>query len=359
MSRVVSKHLFNFPLNGIIDADIVEDEISMVKAGIEPILKLNDMSVEHERKGTHDPDSDLEYAKMFRKVVDTGFVPNTKHPILLKAKEECIESKILVPTTHDGDYDVEVYVLTPKKLAGSKNRVAFVYAHGGGVVAVSASDTKYFRAHVAVECDVVAFDVEYRLAPETKCPNNVKDFYCAIKHVAENAEALGIDPSKIIIAGESGGGYLCFGAMVMLAQNDETNLVKLAMPDIPMLGDLAYSDPLAMTNEERETHLLMRKVWRLIASDLDKQKEDPLLFPAKASDEILAKMPPTIILECEFCFLATEAFRMALRLRAAGRLLEYVVIPGAKHGSTFNPNLKCFDTLNEVRKMAINEYVRN
>ena len=48
----------------------------------------------------------------------------------------------------------------------------------------------------------------------SRCPNNVLDFYCALKHVASHASELGVDPARIAMAGESGGGYICAGAMV-------------------------------------------------------------------------------------------------------------------------------------------------
>ena len=80
---------------------------------------------------------------------------------------------------------------------------------------------------------MVVFNVDYRLAPETKCPQNILDFYCSLKHVIDNADALGIDSSKVGISGESGGGYICFGTMVMLAERDESHLVKAAFPIIP------------------------------------------------------------------------------------------------------------------------------
>ena len=47
-----------------------------------------------------------------------------------------------------------------------------------------------------------------------RCPNNVLDFYSAVKYVASHASALGVDPARIAMAGESGGGYICSGAMV-------------------------------------------------------------------------------------------------------------------------------------------------
>ena len=43
--------------------------------------------------------------------------------------------------------------------------------------------------------------------------------------------------------------------------------------------------------------------------DMKKQKEDPLLFPAKASHEMLEQMPRTVIIEAEFDFYLTETTR--------------------------------------------------
>merc|ERR1712001_718780 len=130
--------------------------------------------------------------------------------------------------------------------------------------------------------------------------------------------------------------------MVLLAQRDESNLVKFAIPSIAMTDDYHFSDPGSMTEEEKENNAVMRKLWHLIAADFESQKNDPLLFPGKASDELLEKFPPTIIEESEFDMFITEATRIANRLRRAGRLLELIVIPGAKHGSTMMGGLKCF-----------------
>ena len=43
------------------------------------------------------------------------------------------------------------------------------------------------------------------------------------------------------MAGESGGGYICAGAMVQLAMNNESHLVKLAIP-IAALEKVGRSD---------------------------------------------------------------------------------------------------------------------
>ena len=210
----------------------------------------------------------------------------------------------------------------------------------------------------AVEMNVVAFNVDYRLAPETKCPNNIKDFYEVIKFVSKNADSLGIDSEKIVLGGESGGGYIVLGAMVLLAEHDEGGLVKLAIPNVPMVDDYSFSDPLAMTIEERKSHMTMRKTWKdYIAADFEQPKTSPHLFPGKASEELLEKFPPVIVLEVEFDVFITEATRLANRLRRAGRLLELVIIPGMTHSSCFIPGTNGSKIFRDVLKTIAKGYI--
>ena len=149
-----------------------------------------------------------------------------------------------------------------------------------------------YLSYMAVDCGVVVFNVDYRLAPGTRqvrqgyiqcvytfyfrCPNNVLDYYEVVKYVAQNSTDLGIDPARIAISGESGGGYICAGTMVQLARNDEAHLVKLAVPIIPMLSDYAFSDIAAMTREEAENAAGQQKVWRLLAGT--KVRIDPKIY---------------------------------------------------------------------------------
>ncbi|MDQ0972043.1 acetyl esterase/lipase [Neobacillus niacini] len=68
--------------------------------------------------------------------------------------------------------------------------------------------------------------MDYSLAPEKPFPNGLNDNYYAVKHVYDHAEAYGIDPEKISVAGDSAGGN--YAAAVCLKAKDE-GTPKIAM----------------------------------------------------------------------------------------------------------------------------------
>merc|ERR1719300_1949341 len=211
--------------------------------------------------------TEAEFAAGMRANVDAfyGNTPFSTDPANVKAYASCDNTVLEVPTKHDGEYNVKVLVHSPKSLAGEKARPAIVYAHGGGCIGGSAEMYKGFLAHMAVDSEVIVFNVDYRLAPETRCPNNVLDFYETIKYVSANAEDLGVDPARIAMAGESGGGYICSGTMVQLALKEEAGFVKVAIPAIAMIDDYDFNARESMTAEESEYAGNMQRTWRAIA----------------------------------------------------------------------------------------------
>jgi len=355
MERVTSKHLFNYQLNGVMDKEVEEELMKTMPKFMEDMKSIGiDFA-------TYDPEKLTceEAATNLRKIVEHLLTPIMNRPCLVDAVEKCIHTKFEVPPRDGNDLSVPVLVHTPKRLESHHDNPAIIYAHGGGGVTCSAEFFKPWLSRAADSFGVVYFNVDYRIAPETKCPKNALDFYCAVKHIVENAKEFGIDPTRIAIAGDSGGGYIAMATMVMMAQKDEGNLVKLAIVGASMIDDYCFGDPKSMTKEERQDYKGLRKVWECIAVDINEQRKngDPLLFPAKADDELLAKMPPTIIGGVEFDIFITEATRMARRLRAAGRLLELYIAPGVSHGADMDPDHKVSQRTMKDYKLAIETYL--
>ena len=57
--------------------------------------------------------------------------------------------------------------MSVQDMSGQASLPCIVYAHGGGVVACSANQYKPYLSYMAVDCGVVVYNVDYRLAPET------------------------------------------------------------------------------------------------------------------------------------------------------------------------------------------------
>jgi acetyl esterase/lipase len=82
-----------------------------------------------------------------------------------------------------------------------------VYIHGGGWV----SGTKESYTRVCswfANKGYLVFNVDYRLAPEFRCPAQMQDVAAAIHWVSKSAKEFGGDNSQIFLAGDSAGAHL-------------------------------------------------------------------------------------------------------------------------------------------------------
>ena len=193
MMRVESKGLFNYPQQGSIDPDVAEFESSLEQQFVTGVAKL----MLHKMKELSESESeasDKEFTVMIRAMIDPFITQIGRHPVLDQCSAHTVETLLSVPTTHHTAYNVPVHVYTPTALARNTGNAAYVYAHGGGGVASTAALAKPWLDYIAVNCGVVVFNVEYRLAPETKSPHNVLDFYECLKYIHSNAASLNIDP---------------------------------------------------------------------------------------------------------------------------------------------------------------------
>src|SRR5690242_16729768 len=93
---------------------------------------------------------------------------------------------------------------------------AVVYAHGGGMLAGSVDLYDEVVSWYAAASGVPFLSVELRLAPEATSPASLaEDVFSGLTWLAGHATDLGVDPSRIAVMGDSGGGGPAAGAAIL------------------------------------------------------------------------------------------------------------------------------------------------
>lgn len=232
---------------------------------------------------------------------------------------------------------IKVFVVRPKHLDASKKHPGYLYAHGGGAWSCRAHQFNNNMSHVALNLNCVVFNVDYRLSPEVKCPTGQQDFVDALFHVRDNADQYGVDINKLCISGASGGGYICTGAAVLLAKENKSHYVKACMVQTGMLSNQIDLVPESELNEmEMGCKAINTFTYEILSKDYKAEINDDQLMPGKASDAILAKLPPCAVFTSEFDILLRDNLVFAERLRKVGKLLALSNMPGVTHGYWVN-----------------------
>ena len=83
-----------------------------------------------------------------------------------------------------------------------------VFAHGGGFVFCDLDTHDELCRAMTNGVGAIVVSVDYRLAPESPWPSAVQDVYAVTTWAAQDADELGGDPARLLIAGDSAGGNL-------------------------------------------------------------------------------------------------------------------------------------------------------
>ena len=100
---------------------------------------------------------------------------------------------------------------------------AAILVHGGGFDAGSRATNMSPTFQPLADAGFAWFSIDYRMAPEFRFPEAKEDIDAAIKWVKANASTYKVNPAKIVLAGESAGGFL-----VNYAATHETPATRVA-----------------------------------------------------------------------------------------------------------------------------------
>jgi len=94
----------------------------------------------------------------------------------------------------------------------SREDRVILYVHGGGYVIGSLATHRSLVARLARASQVRSLNVDYRLAPEHPFPAAVEDATAAYRWLL----GTGVEPSRVVIAGDSAGGGLTLATLLAL-----------------------------------------------------------------------------------------------------------------------------------------------
>jgi monoterpene epsilon-lactone hydrolase len=184
------------------------------------------------------------------------------------------------------------------------------YLHGGGYAYGSINTHREMVSRLSRAASARVLIIDYRLAPENPFPAALDDSVAAYRWLL----SVGVNPTRLVIAGESAGGGLTVATLVALRDAGEplpaAGICLSPWVDLECLGESMVTkgeiDPMAT----REGTLMLAKAYLR-----DTDPRTPLASPLYAD---LTGLPPLLIQVGTAEILFDDATRLANRARAAG-----------------------------------------
>lgn len=193
----------------------------------------------------------------------------------------------------------------------------FMFFHGGGWVLGD------FPTHERLVRDMVnasgaaAVFVNYQPSPEAHFPVAITQAYDATKWVAEHGAEIGVDGKRLALVGNSVGGNMV-AAVALQAKQFKTPTIRydvMLWPVTDARFDTASYDQFA------DGHFLTKNMMKWFWDNYtvsDKDRNNILASPLRATTEQLKGLPPTLIQTAELDVLRDEGEAFGRKLDAAG-----------------------------------------
>ncbi|QXI38642.1 alpha/beta hydrolase [Pseudomonas xantholysinigenes] len=223
---------------------------------------------------------------------------------------------------------LEIRIVRPEGAKG--DLPVFMYFHGGGWVLGDYSTHERLIRDLVVGSGAAAVYVDYQRSPEAKFPTAINQAYAATRWVAEHGKEIGVDGSRLAVAGNSAGGNM---AAVVALKAKEAGTPKLRFQALLWpVTDANFNN--ASYNQFAEGHFLTRNMmqwfWNNYTTD-PRQRDDIHASPLRASLEQLQGLPPALVQTAEMDVLRDEGEAYARKLDAAGVPVTAVRYNGLIH----------------------------
>jgi acetyl esterase len=212
-----------------------------------------------------------------------------------------------------------------------------VFFHGSGFVVCSLDTHDGMARNLCAGTGCMVVSVDYRLAPEAKFPAAPADCLAATRWAAANAAALGADPSRMLVAGDSAGANLAAVTAIRIREEGGPTLTGQLLI-YPVTDYYDPGTPSMIENAEGYGLTRAGMIWfwnHYLAGSAD--AASPHASPLRASD--LSRLPPALVVTAEYDPLRDEGEYYADRLRQAGVPTAMKRWDGMNHGFFFWPGV--------------------
>jgi acetyl esterase len=223
-----------------------------------------------------------------------------------------------------GEINVRIYW----PATSSSPKLLVVFAHGGGFVFCDLDSHDELCRAMANGIGAVVVSVDYRLAPESPWPAAAEDVCAVADWAARQAKALGVDPVRLIVAGDSAGGNLATVTALMARDRGRTRIAGQLLLYPVIAADFGTESYQRFGTGYYNTAAAMAWYWDQYAPRLA-DRSHPYASPLQAR---LTGLPPAVVITAGCDPLCSEGDTYAKALANAAVPTIHRDYEGAIHG---------------------------
>lgn len=231
-----------------------------------------------------------------------------------------------------GDIPARLYV--PNEAAALS--AGMLYLHGGGTVVGSPSTHDRLTRELAQRIGARVISLDYALAPEHPYPHGLDDCVDAAGWMFSHAHELGMEPSRLLIGGDSSGANLSAATLLRLRDDASPLLFRAA---ILFYGRFAFGETDSLRAWGEQELILSRRYMRWFAKAYaggGSLQAGPYIAPLEAD---LRGLPPALLVVGTLDPLLSDSKLFADALQKAGVPAELLVYEDGIHAFLQFPTL--------------------
>jgi acetyl esterase len=231
------------------------------------------------------------------------------------------------PTRH-GQVPIRAYLPGPVPVGGWPT---MVYLHGGGYVLGNLDTHDRIMRSLGVYAHMAVVGVDYTLSPEAKFPVALEQAVDVVAALATNGSSLGLNPDKLVLAGDSAGAQLAMGVALLLRDTGfDTAKVKAVLAYYGLYG-LRDSVSRRFLGGPWDG-LTGQDLAYYLEAYLAKPEDQASRYVDILSADLARGIPPCYLAAAQFDPLRDDTAALAMALKLAGIEHRLELFDGVLHG---------------------------